>query len=83
MKGLEFYNQDLVKLEPNFVPASLQERKDLLEKEKPFIKHYEYADFCGYSTVKVNKKREVVMTIYANVDKDPWSTINVTELFKA
>jgi hypothetical protein len=83
LKGVEHYNPDLVNLEPNFAPASLQERKDNLEKEKQFITHFEYADFCGYSTVNVSAKKEVQMSIYANVDTKPWSVVNVSNLFKA
>ncbi len=83
LKGLKAYNADLVNLEPNFSPASLQERKDNLVKEKPFIRHFEYADFCGYSTVSVSEKNEVMMSIYANVDTKPWNVVNVSQLFKA
>jgi hypothetical protein len=83
LKGLEFYNADLLKLEPNFAPSSLQERKENLENEKPFIRYFEYADFCGYSTVSVSAKNEVTMSIYANVDTIPWTTVNVSNLFNA
>jgi UDP-2,3-diacylglucosamine pyrophosphatase LpxH len=83
LKGLDAYNQDLVNLEPGFSAASLQERKDNLTKEKPFIKYFEYADFCGYSTVSVSKKNEVMISIYANVDAKPWNTYNLTQLLKA
>lgn len=83
LKGLDAYNEDLVNLEPNFSAASLQERKDNLTKEKPFIKYFEYADFCGYSTVSVSKKNEVMISIYANVDAKPWNTYNLTQLLKA
>lgn len=83
LKGLDAYNEDLVNLEPGFSAASLQERKDNLTKEKPFIKYFEYADFCGYSTVSVSKKNEVMISIYANVDAKPWNTYNLTQLLKA
>ncbi len=83
LKGLEFYNEKLVNLEPDFAPSSLQERKDNLENEKPFIKHYEYADFCGYATTSVDQSKEVTMEIYANVDKTPWTKINLSALLKA
>jgi predicted MPP superfamily phosphohydrolase len=83
LKGLDAYQTNLVDLEPNFSPPTLQLRKDILEKEKPFIRYYEYADFCGYSSIQVDKNNEATLTIFANADKQPWTTINLTELFKA
>jgi CTP:phosphocholine cytidylyltransferase-like protein len=83
LKGLDAYGPDLVNLEPQFVPSSLKARVEILEKEKPFIRHYEYADFCGYASVHVSKQREVTLSIFANADKDPWTTVNLTRLLKA
>ncbi|MRG43816.1 metallophosphoesterase [Chitinophaga sp. SYP-B3965] len=83
LQGLDAYNTDLVNLEPKFAPASLQERKDNLANEKPFIRHFEYADFCGHATMQVTDKNEAVIAIHANVDKAPWRTINLTELLYA
>ena len=80
--GLDAYTPDLVNLEANFAPASLQERKDNLINEKPSIKHFEYADFCGHATVSVTDDNEAIISLYANVDKEPWKTINLTQLLK-
>ncbi len=79
LKGLDSYNTNLVDLEPNFSRASLHERKDNLQKEKPFIKHFEYADFCGYATINVSAKNEVMLSVYPNTDKKAWTTLNLTE----
>ena len=83
LKGLDAYNADLVHLEPNFSPNNLEERKQILINEKPAIRYYEYADFCGYSTVSVSDKNGVTLSIFANADKTPWTTINLTKLFEA
>jgi predicted MPP superfamily phosphohydrolase len=83
LKGLDAYTADLVNLEPNFTPATLQLRKDILIKEKPFIRHYEYADFCGYSALSVDQNNEVSISIFANADKAPWTKVNLTKLFNA
>lgn len=80
LKGIEAYNADLVKLEPRFSPDSIEERKRILEYERQFIKHYEYADFCGYAAVKVSEKNDVDISIYANVDSKPWTTVRLTDL---
>lgn len=82
LKGLESYNADLVNLEPNFSPPSLAERRANLEYEKQFIKHYEYADFCGYATTSVDTKTGVTISIFANLDQTPWATINLSNLLK-
>lgn len=80
--GVENYQPDLVNLEPNFNPASLQERRSNLEQEKPYIKHFEYADFCGYSTVEVSSKGNVLVSFYANIDQQPWKIIDVSAILK-
>lgn len=83
LEGIANYNADLVNLEPNFSPSSLQARKDILEKEKPYIRHYEYADFCGYASITVSDANEAVLSIFANADQQPWTTVNLTGLFKS
>jgi Calcineurin-like phosphoesterase len=83
LKGLDAYGSDLVNLEPHFVPASLETRIEILKKEKPFIRHYEFADFCGYASINVSKQREVTLSIFANADRHPWTTVNLTQLLKA
>ncbi|MET7000398.1 metallophosphoesterase family protein [Chitinophaga defluvii] len=80
LKGVEFYNAGLVNLEPAFAPASLEERRTNLTNEQPFIKYYEYADFCGYATIGVTEEKEVTMAVYANVDTTPWNTIHLSAL---
>lgn len=83
LSGLDAYGVSLLNLEPKFSPATLEERKDILEKEKPFIKYFEYADFCGYSNVSISAKNKVTMSVYANVDTKPWKEFDVTDLLKA
>lgn len=82
LQGIENYNSDLVLLEPDFSPSSLQMRREILKRESPFITHYEYADFNGYGTVKIKKDQEVELSIYANIDHKPWTTVNLSNLLK-
>lgn len=82
LQGLNAYGASLLDLEPQFSPSSLQERKENLENEKPFVKYFEYADFMGYSTVQVSKNH-VEMAIFRNWDSSPWKKFSVTDLFKA
>lgn len=83
LQGLASYHADLVGLEPDFAPASLAERRDNLTKEAPFVRYYEYADFCGYGTVSVTGEKQVMLSVYANLDQKPWKTINLSELLLA
>jgi 3',5'-cyclic AMP phosphodiesterase CpdA len=83
LQGLESYNADLVRLEPDFAPASLEERRDNLTREAPYVKYYEYADFCGYGTVSVTDKNQVTLSVFANLETKPWKTINLSSLLLA
>lgn len=81
IKGLEMYNaNELLKLEPKFSPPTLQERKDNLENERPFIQHFEFADLCGYAAIQVSDKNEAEISIYKNVDSEAWTKVNLTQL---
>lgn len=83
LMGLDAYNADLVNLEPDFSPATLELRQQLLEREKPFIRYYEYADFCGYASLRVSAHDGVVITYFANADTRPWLSTNVSNLLKS
>jgi hypothetical protein len=83
LKGLDAYNASLVNLEPDFSPSSLEARKEILEKEKPYIRYYEYADFCGYASIAIDKYNEVEITFFANADQTPWKRTNLTQLLKS
>lgn len=83
VKGLDAYNASLLDFEPKFSPDTLQERKDNIENERPFIEHFEFADFCGYATMNISEKSDVELTIYKNADNKAWTTVCLTELLHA
>lgn len=78
--GIDTYNEDLVNLEPDFHPKSLEERKTIINTEKPFIKFFEYADFCGYSEMKVSDKGNILFTLYQNSNATPWKSFDLSAL---
>jgi hypothetical protein len=82
LKGVENYGIELLNLEPDFSPATLKDRKRVLEMEAPHIQYFEYADFCGYGTIKVSDRNEVALSIFPNTDLVPWTTINLTNLLR-
>ncbi|HEX7903930.1 MAG TPA: metallophosphoesterase [Chitinophagaceae bacterium] len=83
LQGVNEYGANLLNLEPNFSPTSLEERKANLENEKPFLHYFEYADFMGYSSVSVDKKGKVEMAIYRNAETKPWKKFCVTDLLRS
>jgi len=82
LQGLDAYNARLVELEPDFSPSSLSLRKEILDREKPWIRYYEYADFCGYSSVSVNSHSEVEIAIFTNADRTAWNRTQLTSLLQ-
>lgn len=83
IQGVEKYNGSLVSLEPEFSPSNLQQRKDILERESRHIRHFEYADFCGYGAIQVKENNEVELSVFANADQAPWTTVNLSKLLRA
>lgn len=83
LRGVDKYNSGLLDLEPDFSPATLQARKEVIDAEMPHIRHFEYADFCGYGTVKINDNNEVVMSIFPHTEDVPWTMVNLTRLLRS
>ncbi|WP_343704498.1 metallophosphoesterase [Chitinophaga sp.] len=82
LQGIDKYNADLLQLEPSFTPSSFAERKENIEKEAPFIRHFEYADFCGYGAVNISEDGEMELEIYRNMDSRPWSKVDLSGLLR-
>lgn len=77
MSGIENYTHQLTDLEPGFAPDSIQERKDNLSGEQPFIRRFEYADMCGFAVFKVQPAGKYSIEIYKNADRMPWKTVDL------
>jgi hypothetical protein len=54
LEGVENYGGSLVDLEPEFQPETVAERRTLLEREKPYVGYFEYADFPGFAVIHVS-----------------------------
>ena len=52
LAGLDAYGPELVRLEPNHAPETVELRRELLAAEKPFIEHFEYADSWGHALLR-------------------------------
>jgi hypothetical protein len=73
LSGVEKYNGDLVNLEPNHSPDTVEARRAILNAEAPSILRYEYSDIPGYAMLKVYADR-VDADIYISLATEPWKT---------
>lgn len=69
--GVEAYTQELVSMEPKFNPETREQRIQLLQAEKPFVRRFEYADLPGFAIVDVFEKG-VTCQVFGGVDETPY-----------
>ncbi len=79
LTGVEDYNPDQIRVEPKFSPDNDTERRAVLQTEAPSIEHFEYADAPGYAVIKVDGT-QVQAEIYANLNRQPWKTLELSAL---
>ena len=77
LEGLDRYGPDLVNLEPRHAPDTVDERRRLLEAEKPFIEHFEYADTWGHALVRVAGD-QVRAEVCRGLDRAAWKSLDLT-----
>ena len=82
VSGVSNYGPDLVRLEPDFSPATLEARKALLVAEKPFIRYYDYADLPGWATVRVGGNGRVSADLYEGAARNKWKTLPLSDLLR-
>ena len=76
LEGLQAYGGALVELEPEFQPDTREQRRMLLEREKPQIAHFEFADFPGYAVIHVSEAA-VRADIYPADSDKPWKIVTL------
>ncbi len=72
LHGLKDYGPNLVDLNPHFSPGTLEERRHLLEVEKPYITHFDYADLPGYAVIRVGPQG-VAADTYPGFNQPLWA----------
>jgi len=80
--GVKNYTTEQLELEPDYHPESREFRRECIEAEKPFVKHFEYTDFPGYAVLSVNKNK-VEAKIYSGTTQNVWKTIDISALLAA
>ncbi|MDX1931824.1 MAG: metallophosphoesterase [Capsulimonadales bacterium] len=82
VRGLSEYGPELVRFEAGFSPDSRAQRQELLIKEKPHIRYFEYADTAGYGIVSVSGE-DIGITLYNGTGKRVWRTLDITQLLRS
>jgi hypothetical protein len=77
IEGVQGYTPDLVKLEPRHSPDTEGRRRQVLEDERRFIEHYEYADTWGHALVKV-RGGEVRAEVSRGLERQVWKSIDLS-----
>jgi hypothetical protein len=77
LEGVQNYGGRLVELEPDFQPGTLEQRRSLLEREKPHIARFEHAELAGYAIFHVSDAG-VRADIYLDDSEKPWKTVPLT-----
>ena len=80
LKGLENYDGALVDLEPEFSPATKQQRQKILEDEKPYISYFEFANFPGYAVINVSNTG-IDIDIYKGDSGTIWKNVPLGPVF--
>jgi hypothetical protein len=77
IEGVTGYGPDLVKLEPKHSPATEDQRRKVLEAERPFIEQFEYADTWGHALVRV-RGAQVQAAVFRGVERKAWKDLALT-----
>ncbi len=80
LKGLKNYGGALVDLEPDFSPATKQQRQKMLEDEKPYISYFEFANFPGYAVINVSDNG-INIDIYKGDSDTLWKNVPLGPVF--
>ena len=80
LKGLSNYGSALVDLEPDFSPATKEQRQKILEDEKPYISYFEFANFPGYTVINVSDNG-INIDIYKGYSGTLWKNVPLRPVF--
>lgn len=76
ISGVDQFSPDLVDLEPGYSPDTVAERRAILEREKPFIRRFDYGNFRGHAVVRISPEK-VEAEIFQHLGKEPWKTVRL------
>jgi hypothetical protein len=80
-KVITDYGPSLAEAYPEWEPATLEARKQILAEEARYVTFYKQTDLPGYAVIKINgRKGSVVLDYYAAFGNEPYDSVNLTEL---
>jgi hypothetical protein len=82
LKRVQDYGPDLVDLEPQHSPDTLEARRAWLAVERPFIEHFEYAETWGHAAVSLCGNRAQAI-VYRGLEDSSWKEIDLSQLLEA
>ncbi|MDF1824224.1 MAG: metallophosphoesterase [Verrucomicrobiales bacterium] len=77
ISGVDQYGPNLVDLEPGHSPDTVSERRAILEREKPFIRRFDYGNFWGHAVVRLSPLK-VEADIFQHLGEQPWKTVRLS-----
>lgn len=77
LTGVNAYNGDQIRVEPNYSPETDKERRAVYEAEREFVKSFDYADLPGYAVVHVDGPH-VTADLFPGTSRTRWREIALT-----
>lgn len=79
--GVENYGAALLELEPEFQPETKRQRQKILDEEKSYITHFEFANFPGYAVINVSANG-ISADIYKGDSGKVWKNVHLLSTSK-
>jgi hypothetical protein len=79
LEGVKAYGPDLVKLEPKHSPDTEKARREMLEAERPFIEHFEYAETWGHAMLTV-RGDAIAAEVHRGMERKPWKSLDLSKM---
>ncbi len=82
-KVITEYGPSLADNVPDWQPATLQARKDMLSGESKYVTYYKQTDLPGYAIIKTDdEKGSILLEYYAAFGNKPYDIIDLNNLLK-
>jgi hypothetical protein len=74
LAGPDAYGPSLTDLEPQFSPATLEQRQAVLAAERPSVSRFEHANLPGYAVLHFRGDGGITADLYRGVGQGVWRT---------
>jgi hypothetical protein len=78
IEGADGYGPGLVTLEPRHSPETEERRRAVLQDERRWIEHFEYADTWGHALVALTAG-EARVDVFRGLGRTPWKHLDLTK----